>query len=88
MAFIFLGTSTRGCPSSSLLRILAVRAFWMFLMAGLGNGGIRVTSGLGGESGREGGLEVDKEVIFVHGVVSVGSNNGEDSSELHCNFNY
>ena len=56
--------------------------------SGLGNGGIRVTSGLGGESGREGGLEVDKEVIFVHGVVSVGSNNGEDSSELHCNFNY
>jgi len=23
-----------GCTSSSLLRILAVRAFWMFLMAG------------------------------------------------------
>merc|ERR1711934_865617 len=33
MAFIFLATSTRGCPSSSLLRILAVRDFWMFLMA-------------------------------------------------------
>merc|ERR1712226_1132704 len=33
MAFIFLATSTRGCPSSSLLRILAVRAFWTFLMA-------------------------------------------------------
>merc|ERR1719506_1275905 len=32
MAFIFLDTSTSGCPSSSLLRILAVRAFWMFLM--------------------------------------------------------
>merc|ERR1719265_205552 len=30
---IFLATSTSGCPSSSLLRILAVRAFWMFLMA-------------------------------------------------------
>merc|ERR1719329_1767277 len=28
-----LTTSTSGCPSSSLLRILAVRAFWMFLMA-------------------------------------------------------
>merc|ERR1719329_780947 len=27
------GDSTSGCPSSSLLRILAVRAFWMFLMA-------------------------------------------------------
>ena len=33
MAFIFLATSTKGCPSSSLLRILAVKAFWMFLMA-------------------------------------------------------
>ena len=33
MAFIFLATSTSGCPSSSLLRILAVSAFWMFLMA-------------------------------------------------------
>merc|ERR1719506_2794604 len=33
MAFIFLANSTSGCPSSSLLRILAVRAFWMFLMA-------------------------------------------------------
>merc|ERR1711998_680878 len=35
MAFIFLATSTRGCPSSSLLRILAVRAFWMFLIPGV-----------------------------------------------------
>merc|ERR1719272_1215492 len=33
MAFIFLATLTSGCPSSSLLRILAVRDFWMFLMA-------------------------------------------------------
>ncbi len=33
MAFIFLATSTSGCPSSSLFKILAVRAFWMFLMA-------------------------------------------------------
>merc|ERR1712072_640292 len=33
MAFIFLATSTSGCPSLSLLRILAVRAFWMFLIA-------------------------------------------------------
>ena len=33
IAFIFLATSTSGCPSSSLLRILAVRAFWMFLIA-------------------------------------------------------
>ena len=33
MAFIFLATSTNGCPSSSLFKILAVSAFWMFLMA-------------------------------------------------------
>merc|ERR1712199_19840 len=33
MAFIFLATSTSGCPSSSLFKILAVRAFWMFLIA-------------------------------------------------------
>ncbi len=33
MAFIFLATSTSGYPSSSLLRILAVSAFWIFLMA-------------------------------------------------------
>merc|ERR1719337_464828 len=33
MAFILRATSTRGWPSSSLLRILAVRAFWMFLIA-------------------------------------------------------
>merc|ERR1719152_439851 len=33
MAFIFLATSTSGCPSSSLFKILAVRAFWMLLMA-------------------------------------------------------
>ena len=43
---------------------------------GLGNGGISITSGLGSESGGEGGLEVDKEVILVHVLVSVGSNGG------------
>jgi hypothetical protein len=48
--------------------------------SGLGNGGIGITTGLGGESGGEGGLEVDVEVIFVHGVVSVGSNGSEESS--------
>merc|ERR1719171_3237028 len=32
MAFIFLATSTSGCPSSSILRILAVRAFWMLVL--------------------------------------------------------
>ena len=33
VAFIFLATSTKGCPSSSLFKILAVRAFYMFLIA-------------------------------------------------------
>merc|ERR1719392_161474 len=49
---------------------------------GLGNSGIRVTSGLGGLSGREGGLKGDKEVILVHGLVSVGSDGGNDGSEF------
>ena len=40
--------------------------------SGLGNSGVTVTSGLGGESGGEGGLEVDEEFVFVHGVVLVG----------------
>ena len=51
--------------------------------SGLGNGGIRVTSGLGGLSGGEGGLKGDKEVILVHGLVSVGSDGGNDGSEFH-----
>merc|ERR1712007_204085 len=33
---------------------------------GLGNSGVSVTSGLGVESGGEGGGEVDEEFIFVH----------------------
>merc|ERR1719375_1947115 len=76
MAFIFLATSTSGCPSSSLLRILAVRALDVLDGSGLGNGGIGITSGLAGEGGGEGGLEVDKEVVLVHVLVSVGSNGG------------
>merc|ERR1719329_711146 len=73
MAFIFLATSTSGCPSSSLLRILAVRAFLDVLDgSGLGNSGVTVTSGLGGEGGGEGGLKVDEELVFVHVVESVG----------------
>ena len=52
--------------------------------SGLGNGGIGITSGLAGESGGEGGLEVDEEVIFVHVLVSVGSNGGDEGGgEFH-----
>ena len=45
--------------------------------SGLGNSGVTVTSGLGGESGGEGGLEVDEEFVFVHGVVLVGRDGGD-----------
>ena len=53
--------------------------------SGLGNGGITITSGLGGEGGGEGGLEVDKELILVHGVVLVGRDGGDggDGEEFH-----
>merc|ERR1719263_785332 len=66
MAFIFLATSTRGCPSSSLLRILAVRAFWMVLIAAASPSpqGLELL-GLG-----ELGLKRDEELVFVHGFVS------------------
>ena len=50
---------------------------------GLGNGGISITSGLGGESGGEGGLEVDEEFVFVHGVVLVGRDGGDKGEEFH-----
>src|SRR6056300_872498 len=52
--------------------------------SGLGNGGISITSGLGGESGGEGGGEVDKEFVLVHVVVLVGGGNGDESGgEFH-----
>ena len=51
--------------------------------SGLGNSGVTVTSGLGGESGGEGGLEVDEELVFVHGVVLVGGNGGDKGEEFH-----
>jgi len=52
---------------------------------GLGDGGVSVTAGLGGEGGGEGGLEVHKELIFVHGLVSVGGDGGEQGGggEFH-----
>merc|ERR1711939_554657 len=57
--------------------------------SGLGNGGISITSGLRGESGGEGGLEVNEEFIFVHGVVLVGRHGGEEKGEFHfgCKIN-
>ena len=51
--------------------------------SGLGNGGISITSGFAGESGGEGGLEVDEEFVFVHGVVLVGRDGGDKGEEFH-----
>merc|ERR1719263_2140148 len=51
--------------------------------SGLGNGGIGITSGLGGESGGEGGLEVDEELIISHEVIGVGGNGGDEGEEFH-----
>merc|ERR1719198_718843 len=85
MAFIFLATSTSGCPSSSLLRILAVRALDVLDGGGLGNGGITISSGLGSLGGVEGGLELGEELIFVHGleVDGGGGGGGDKSGEFH-----
>jgi len=57
---------------------------------GLGNGGISISSGLGVEGGRKGGGEVDEEFIFVHVIVLVGSNSGDEGDgEFHFEeFNY
>ena len=51
--------------------------------SGLGNGGITITSGLGGESGGESGLEVDEELIISHEVIGVGGNGGDEGEEFH-----
>ena len=50
---------------------------------GLGNSGVTVTSGLGGEGGGEGGFEVDEEIIFSHVVIRVGGNGGDESEVFH-----
>ena len=69
--------------------------------SGLGNGGIRVTSSLGSEGRREGGLERNKELILVHGlnsglsvdvlvvvvmVVVSGGGSSNSESEFHRNL--
>ena len=50
---------------------------------GLGNGGVTITSGLGGESGGEGGFEVDEEFIISHEVIGVGGDGGDEGEEFH-----
>ena len=51
--------------------------------SGLGNGGITITSGLGGEGGGEGGLEVNEELILSHVVVLGGGDGGDKGEEFH-----
>ena len=56
---------------------------------GLGNGGIGITSGLGGEGGGEVGLEVDEELIFVHVIELGGGDGGDkggDGEEFHGDY--
>ena len=48
-----------------------------------GDGGVGIATSLGGLGAGEGGLEGDKEVILVHGVVSVGGNSDGEGGELH-----
>merc|ERR1711903_175128 len=55
---------------------------------GLGNGGIGITAGLGGEGAVEGGLEGDKEVVLVHVLVLVGSNSDSKAGEFHFNYSH
>ena len=51
--------------------------------SGLGNGGVTITSGLGGESGGEGGFEVDEELIISHEGIGVGRDGGDEGEEFH-----
>merc|ERR1719224_328813 len=78
MAFIFLATSTSGCPSSRLLRILAVRAFWMFLMAAV-LATAASASPLASDLWAELRVvsELSEEVILSHDVVGVGGDGGD-----------
>merc|ERR1719387_3496285 len=80
MAFIFLATSTSGCPSSSILRILAVRAFWMFLMAA-----VLATAASASPLASDLWAELSEEVILPHEVVGVGADGGDEGGggEFH-----
>ena len=52
--------------------------------SGLGNGGVTITSGLGGEGGGEVGGELSKELVLVHVVVLGGGGDGDKGEEFHC----
>ena len=52
---------------------------------GLGNGGVTITSGLGSLGGGEGGGELSKELILVHGLEVDGGDGGDggEGEEFH-----
>merc|ERR1712100_733645 len=84
MAFIFLATSTSGCPSSSLLRILAVRAFWMLLMAAVLATAASASPLASDMGGGEVGGELSKELILVHVLeVDGGDGGNKGGGEFH-----
>ena len=51
--------------------------------SGLGDGGIRVTSGLGSLGRVKGGGELSEELIFVHGLEVNSGNKSKNSGEFH-----
>merc|ERR1719152_1036763 len=73
MAFILRATSTSGWPSSSLLRIRAVRAFWMFLIAA-----VFATAASASPLASDLWAELREEVILSHEVVGVGGDGGDE----------
>merc|ERR1719146_374616 len=84
MAFIFLATSTSGCPSSSLFKILAVRAFWMFLMAAVLATAASASPLASDERADERGDSRLKELVFVHGLELVSRDGGDKGGgEFH-----
>mgnify|MGYP000618964782 CR=1 FL=1 len=53
---------------------------------GLGNGGVTISSGLGSLGGREGGGELGKELILVHGLEVDGGDGGDGGKGEEFHF--
>ena len=53
---------------------------------GLSDGGMSITTSLGALGAGEGGLEGDKEVVLVHGLVLVGGDGDGSKGELHLKY--
>ena len=56
--------------------------------SGLGDGGISITTGLGGKGGAEAGLERNEEVILVHLLVADGRSSGDKGGGGEFHYNY